>query len=666
MKSFFRRVSSVRKFYAAQVLVKRIAGKKIDKMRLRYSSDLHISDSKLLKMVGCSSKKEALHMFKSKFAGPLIFNNQDIFIKEIDHLLDLKVKVIENAEKCLNNRFYLFGRWVHDSFDEQEKHYKWDMDLFAGYKYKPAYYSEVRQLNKVRGVDLKLPWEFSRMHNLLFLAEAYLVTHDDSYAYKIVSIIKDWIECNPPKMGVNWNCTMDVGLRIANMVAAVSVIRSSPAFDDDFAWLFMKSCYEHGQHIMQNLENIQKSTDNHYLSNIFGLLCLSAHVKCFKVSKKWLKFSSNKLFEAIKKQIYTDGMDHEGSTSYHRLVCELFYFGTVICSRSDIKFPSYYLPIIDKMAEFIKTITKLDGRIPQIGDNDSGRVFIFSENDYLDHRYLVELVFAETRINYVPQDFYEELFWIYGARFAKQSSQQRSEQHNKQSALFPDSKLAVYKDNRLYLIVSAISNGASRMGGHTHNDKLSFELQYKGKDFFVDPGTGVYTSFPDIRNSFRSTYFHNTVAVNKLEQSAINIDAPFSIDNKLLQTSLEIGNNSNTIIIQGKHNGYFKKIGIEHLRKFLIDNNSGIITLIDSFTGIPKHLQWNFVLSPEVDITKVSNNELLLSNRDCKIRFIAPFPINITVGMYSRGYYFWKDTKIISFETNSNITGPYNSYIILS
>ena len=54
-------------------------------------------------------------------------------------------------------------------------------------------------------------------------------------------------------------------------------------------------------------------------------------------------------------------------------------------------------------------------------------------------------------------------------------------------------------------------------GGHTHNDELSFELHVGGQDFIVDPGTYTYTGDYRFRNSFRSSYSHNTVVVDKKE-----------------------------------------------------------------------------------------------------------------------------------------------------
>ena len=43
-----------------------------------------------------------------------------------------------------------------------------------------------------------------------------------------------------------------------------------------------------------------------------------------------------------------------------------------------------------------------------------------------------------------------------------------------------------------------------------------------GNDVIVDPGTYCYTPYPEWRNKFRSTAFHNTLQVNGIEQNDIS------------------------------------------------------------------------------------------------------------------------------------------------
>jgi len=59
--------------------------------------------------------------------------------------------------------------------------------------------------------------------------------------------------------------------------------------------------------------------------------------------------------------------------------------------------------------------------------------------------------------------------------------------------------------------------GQDGNGGHAHNDTGSFELNYKGKDFIIDPGSYVYTADPKQRNKFRSIFSHSIFAIRNQE-----------------------------------------------------------------------------------------------------------------------------------------------------
>ena len=54
---------------------------------------------------------------------------------------------------------------------------------------------------------------------------------------------------------------------------------------------------------------------------------------------------------------------------------------------------------------------------------------------------------------------------------------------------FNESGMNVFKDKTFYVAIYNGANGQNGIGGHAHNDKLSFVLQYRGQDVFVDPGT---------------------------------------------------------------------------------------------------------------------------------------------------------------------------------
>ena len=65
------------------------------------------------------------------------------------------------------------------------------------------------------------------------------------------------------------------------------------------------------------------------------------------------------------------------------------------------------------------------------------------------------------------------------------------------------------KNKDFYLSIYNAPLGQKGFGGHSHNDKLSIELNIKGKDLIVDPGVYVYTLNINERNKFRSTKAHS-------------------------------------------------------------------------------------------------------------------------------------------------------------
>jgi len=122
----------------------------------------------------------------------------------------------------------------------------------------------------------------------------------------------------------------------------------------------------------------------------------------------------------MKLRVYPDGVDFEGSISYHRLVTELFLSATLLCLKNGIDFPRWYMNHIEKMIEFVMYYTKPDGTVPQIGDNDDGRLHILSNYgnwNRLDHRYLLSVgavLFKRQDFKDAASKFHEEAFWLLG------------------------------------------------------------------------------------------------------------------------------------------------------------------------------------------------------------------------------------------------------------
>jgi len=291
----------------------------------------------------------------------------------------------------------------------------WGKDSKSGYRWSAkTWYKDCRNRLPI-GVDLKVPWELSRMQHLLQIS-IFAVTSDKNIQTNIIrefhDQILDFISTNPPAMGVNWTCTMDVGIRITNMILAYDILKqldTDNILNDDFQTYFSRSIYDHGRHIIENLEYSEELSSNHYLANIVGILFISVYLKDKYEMENWLVFGIQELIREFDKQFYDDGSNFEGSTNYHRLSGELIVYSVALIqglSEEKIKtisnydhtkwkyqpkllrpsdqkwnldsrqyFPDWFMNRLYKAGLFTMDLTKIDGTVPQIGDNDSGRLF---------------------------------------------------------------------------------------------------------------------------------------------------------------------------------------------------------------------------------------------------------------------------------------------------
>ena len=119
---------------------------------------------------------------------------------------------------------------------------------------------------------------------------------------------------------------------------------------------------------------------------------------------------------------------------------------------------------------------------------------------------------------------------------------------------YPDFGLFLFRSPRLYLAIRCGSIGQNGNGGHAHNDQLSIELNFDGKDYICDPGTYLYTPLPARRNQFRSTAAHFTLQFKDKEQNhwIPGIKGLFCIENQAKEECLYFMSNG----FVGKHKGF--------------------------------------------------------------------------------------------------------------
>ena len=448
----------------------------------------------------------------------------------------------------LEHRFDLLGSGPTDLGPEID----WSRDFKSGRRW-PLRQSSLLRVAYEDGSDVKVPWELSRFQHLPLLAAS-------GHVDEVGAQLESWIAANPVELGVNWTTTMDVAIRAANWVATLALSADGAGTEPWFERT-LESLLLHGRFIRSHLE-WSEARGNHYLSNVVGLLPVAALFFGSREGRDWAQWAAGELVSEMEHQVRTDGVAHEASTSYHRLVTELFVCGTQAADALvPGAIPDWYRERLDLMLAFVRDYSRPDGLAPQIGDADDGRFLPLGHYgaDPRDHRHL----FAQA------------------GRPLEQAAG---------SAAYPEGGFFVLRNGSLYAIVRCGDVGRRGHGGHGHNDQLSFELADARGALVVDPGTYLYTPDPVARNLFRSTAFHATLRVGGAEQNELRTDDLFTMTDRTRAEALSWDATS----FEGRHHGF---PGATHTRRIELAENE--LTIRDTVASSEsQELEWTFPLAP--------------------------------------------------------------------
>ena len=486
------------------------------------------------------------------------------------------------------------------------------------------------------GKELKAPWDLSNMYWQMTLACGWHLSSDAKYLKAIERDVSDWISANPPFKGVNWFCAMNVGIRCINIAAALATAHIW--LDRGFVRTALKSLYLHGVCISANLEitGDGRKRNNHYLSNLIGLFFLGVLFKDDDIGAQWLKFSKAELELELGLQFRDDGGSVEDSSSYHRLSCELMLLCAMLGDSSGITFSTAFKSRLHTCLSFTRHIIQANGKVPQFGDNDSGRMIPLSgymRLPGLDHRHILALggeFFEDDSMRAAGFALGIESMLLLG-RF----------KHPSKRATMAGSSICAFKDSGVYVAKSrastlVIRNGRINpdfcKGGHSHCDQLSFTFNVCGKDVFVDPGAYMYSCDMEARNDFRSTSYHNTVQIGGAELNFFRRekfgDLWWMEDRASSDTKLFALDSEGVFRFKGSVKSYLQQFGLILKREIAWKPDSGLLRINDSMEGAGKLMAQpaisRFLLAPELSVEMVGSSSVLILKGSSKIaRFVV-------------------------------------------
>ncbi|MBK7993204.1 MAG: alginate lyase family protein [Blastocatellia bacterium] len=587
----------------------------------RYTKSLiinqEITDKKLEQSLSLLNEKDLLKYFQNR-KNVKIYSGINNLIETCqifqDNFPETTQKLIDEANLICEHKFSFLGKQL-----VYNQEIDWHYDPTIDYRWSSIHYSKMHIIAKKPGSDIKIPWELARLQHFITLGQAYHFTQDEKYALEFRNQLFSFARSSPKEIGIHWLCAMEVAFRAISLCLSFYFFRNSKHFDLDLLKLLLKLLLSHAEFIKSNLEFSIRITSNHYLSDLLGLFFIGVLFPEFKKSHTWTDFALKELLVEMDKQVYTDGANWEASIPYHALVTEIYLYAFLLAKENQIKIEDKYWNKLEKMFLFTRAYLKPDATAPLIGDCDNGRVILWQKRPATDQAYLLAIaatLFQDERFKILSQASQESL-WIFG-NFGWETLTSLPITEPPSSSNFPNTGIYLLRDKDLYLIADCGDIGIKGRGSHAHNDLLSFELFYRDRTFFIDPGSYVYTSDPTARNMFRSTSYHNTVMIDEQEINEIYPGQLFSLGSQAKPKVNQWKTTADFDFLEAQHDGYLRlSQGIIHKRQFLFNKITACWLITDLFEGSGEHLfNFFFNFDENLQVELIDNTSVIITDEE--------------------------------------------------
>jgi hypothetical protein len=389
----------------------------------------------------------------------------------------------------------------------------WNRDQFHNYDWKLDYFDKINFVAIDEYCDVKVPWEYSRLQFLIFLALDFIKkgSKDNSHVIKYENIVRDWIKSNPAGYGVNWICNMEVSIRVVNLAISYSFLKKY--FSKEFIEIIEVSILEHHRFINEFPE-LSDVPGNHYLSNLMGSYVTNYFIygkdsaKTYKALKCFTRES--------KIQFFPEGGHFEMAPVYHRLCLDFISIVLALGCNSVYKNKNIYKELLDvfkRGIDFNNSISS-ENILPVFGDNDSGHVIWLGNTDR-DNEYLSQFYNIIKSGSYYGNENYQTFFLTSLSNLYPTKEKEIKVKVNK---TFKNSGFLSSHIDSFVAVTRVGEQGLEGRASHDHDDALHTWLSFKGVDILVDTGSKPYSLDKIIRNNCIVSSAHNVLKVKSKER----------------------------------------------------------------------------------------------------------------------------------------------------
>jgi hypothetical protein len=477
--------------------------------------------------------------------------------------------------------------------------------------------------------DFKYFWETPRLQHLILLAKAYYLTGESKHADEVLRQLRQFADESPYLLGVNWTVPMEAGVRLVSRCWITFFLRSHLRARPEGLDLIEGMVRANMDYVTRNYARYS-SANNHLVGEAAGVFTAAVCFGHLRGMRRHRDRACKILCTEIQQQHFPDGVNKEQAVHYQVFATHFFLLAGLLGRANEVDFPTDYWRMLEKSVGFIAALMDGEGRLPHIGDSDDGRAVVLSDLTGGDAVTLVAtsaVAFRNRGFSEKVRQLDEASFWLVGKAGMEAFRQLPDrEQTSGLPRRFDQGGYYILKGwtrPQMEIIFDCGPLGLSPMAAHGHADALSFVLRVDGRPFLIDTGTYTYDRRDPLRNYFRSTAAHNTVAIDGQDQS--EMIGPFLWGRKTVAHLEEYIEDERRAKVTGRHDGY-KRLAdpVVHRRSIELDKENGIIRIHDELLSSgPHEVASYFHVSPECDVDLVEGNHLRVKNADTAIGFVV-------------------------------------------
>ncbi len=353
--------------------------------------------------------------------------------------------------------------------------------------------------------DARTCWEKDRHFDWALLAKAYYVTRDERLFAELSEKVEEWCRDNAFLHGIAWTSAMELAIRSVNWMFALAFIQKSGR---DIVRL-KNGIINITDHLTKHYSRFS-SANNHLLVEATAIGMAGYALG----HRPWQELAVKILSEELTSQNYEDGVNKELSLHYQTFGMEAYCLMIHAMRVNGNEIPCGWIEMLGKQGEYVAHCCWREQAVMEFGDDDEGKIIDLKGGEWHNFNYILQFVSLLTKCRFSSfKNTEENISWLFGDDEIK-SMFALPLYNNKVSKCYKTGGNTFMRDcsDKVLIGIDHAELGFGSIAAHGHADALSVQMMVDGKAILADPGTYIYHCNLPMRNEFRKTINHNTVA----------------------------------------------------------------------------------------------------------------------------------------------------------